>query len=137
MHNTFGDYTPRQKTVGFLESYVHGGTTTNVQVGRDVPFAWLQAMPLTLTVDYNNNIPESNENNNTARIAIDLHVNDNSRANAYDVGTLSSPISYDEFVFHRRCGPFERVTHRLLTFGNGLAFLAWAHWCFVRQAGLP
>jgi len=25
VHNTFGDYTPRQKTVGFLESYVHGG----------------------------------------------------------------------------------------------------------------
>ena len=44
-------------------------------------------------------------------------------------------ISYDEFVFHRRCGPFERLTHRLLTFGNGLAFLAWAHWCFVRGDG--
>ena len=24
VHLTFGDYTPRQKTVGFLESYVHG-----------------------------------------------------------------------------------------------------------------
>ena len=41
-------------------------------------------------------------------------------------------ICYDEFVFHRRCGRFEALTHRLLTFGNGLAFLAWAHWCFVR-----
>jgi hypothetical protein len=41
-------------------------------------------------------------------------------------------ICYDEFVFHRRCGRFESLTHRLLTFGNGLAFLAWAHWCFVR-----
>ena len=30
IHNTFGDYTPRQKTVGFLESYVHGGTTTGI-----------------------------------------------------------------------------------------------------------
>ena len=30
VHNTFGDYTPRQKTVGFLESYVHGGTTTSI-----------------------------------------------------------------------------------------------------------
>lgn len=30
VHNTFGDYTPRQKTVGFLESYVHGGVTTAV-----------------------------------------------------------------------------------------------------------
>src|SRR3970282_741759 len=28
VHNTFGDYTPRQKTVGFLESYVHGGETS-------------------------------------------------------------------------------------------------------------
>lgn len=27
VHSTFGDYTPRQKTVDFLESYVHGGTT--------------------------------------------------------------------------------------------------------------
>lgn len=46
-------------------------------------------------------------------------------------------ICYDEFVFHRRCGRFETFTHRLLTCGNGLAFLAWAHWCFVREAGLP
>ena len=29
-HITFGDYTPRQKTVGFLESYVHGGVTTSI-----------------------------------------------------------------------------------------------------------
>ena len=42
-------------------------------------------------------------------------------------------ICYDEFVFHRRCGWFETFTHRLLTCGNGLAFLAWAHWCFVRE----
>ncbi|HEY0248199.1 MAG TPA: amidohydrolase family protein [Gryllotalpicola sp.] len=27
VHTTFGDFTPRQNTVGFLESYVHGGTT--------------------------------------------------------------------------------------------------------------
>ena len=45
-------------------------------------------------------------------------------------------ICYDEFVFHRRCGRFESFTHRLLTCGNGLAFLAWAHWCFVRDANL-
>ncbi len=43
-------------------------------------------------------------------------------------------ICYDEFVFHRRCGRFETFAHRLLTCGNGLAFLAWAHWCFVRDA---
>ena len=27
---TFGDYKPRQRTVGFLESYVHGGTTASI-----------------------------------------------------------------------------------------------------------
>jgi hypothetical protein len=46
-------------------------------------------------------------------------------------------ISYDEFVFHRRCNRFETVMHRLLTFGNGLAFLAWTHWCFVSRSVGP
>jgi hypothetical protein len=41
-------------------------------------------------------------------------------------------ICYDEFRFHRRCGVFESRTHRLLTIGNGIAWLAWMHWCFVR-----
>ena len=44
-------------------------------------------------------------------------------------------ICYDEFLFHRRCRRSEVLMHRLLTFGNGLAFLAWAHWCFVRGGG--
>lgn len=44
-------------------------------------------------------------------------------------------ISYDEFVFHRRCGRMEALFHRMLTFGNGFAFLAWVHWCFVRGVG--
>src|SRR5262249_4905844 len=44
-------------------------------------------------------------------------------------------ICYDEFVFHRkRCGAYETALHRLLVFGNGLAWLAWSHWCFVREA---
>jgi enamidase len=30
VHVTFGDYTPRQRTVGFLESYTHGGVTTSI-----------------------------------------------------------------------------------------------------------
>jgi enamidase len=34
VHLTFGDYTPRQKTVGFLESYVHGGTTTAISASE-------------------------------------------------------------------------------------------------------
>ncbi len=44
-------------------------------------------------------------------------------------------ICYDEFLFHRRCGRREVLMHRALTFGNGLAFLAWVHWCFVRGDG--
>src|SRR6185503_14275272 len=34
VHNTFGDYTPRQKTVGFLESYTHGGVTTCISASE-------------------------------------------------------------------------------------------------------
>src|SRR5947199_4176074 len=34
VHITFGDYTPRQRTVGFLESYVHGGTTTAISASE-------------------------------------------------------------------------------------------------------
>ncbi len=34
VHNTFGDYTPRQKAVGFLESYVHGGVTTAISASE-------------------------------------------------------------------------------------------------------
>lgn len=30
VHITFGDYTPRQRVVGFLESYLHGGTATAI-----------------------------------------------------------------------------------------------------------
>jgi enamidase len=30
VHITFADYTPRQRVVGYLESYVHGGTTTSI-----------------------------------------------------------------------------------------------------------
>jgi enamidase len=34
VHITFGDYTPRQKTVGFLESYIHGGITTAISASE-------------------------------------------------------------------------------------------------------
>jgi enamidase len=34
VHVTFGDYTPRQQTVGFLESYVHGGVTTVISASE-------------------------------------------------------------------------------------------------------
>jgi len=46
-------------------------------------------------------------------------------------------ICYDEFVFHRnRCGSGETLLHRMLVFGNGTAWLAWMHWCFVRNIPL-
>ena len=31
---TFGDFTPRQQTVGYLESYVHGGVTTAISASE-------------------------------------------------------------------------------------------------------
>lgn len=34
VHITFGDYTPRQRTVGYLESYLHGGTTTSISASE-------------------------------------------------------------------------------------------------------
>jgi enamidase len=34
VHITFGDYTPRQKTVGFLESYIHGGVTSSISASE-------------------------------------------------------------------------------------------------------
>lgn len=44
-----------------------------------------------------------------------------------------SLICYDEFIFHRkRCLLIETMMHRLLVFGNGAAFFAWMHWCYVR-----
>ena len=44
-------------------------------------------------------------------------------------------ICYDEFIFHRkRCQKLETRLHRVLVFGNGIAWLAWAHWCFVERA---
>jgi enamidase len=34
VHVTFGDYTPRQRVVGYLESYLHGGTTTCISASE-------------------------------------------------------------------------------------------------------
>src|SRR5712671_5534736 len=34
IHVTFGDYTPRQQAVGYLESYVHGGVTTAISASE-------------------------------------------------------------------------------------------------------
>jgi enamidase len=52
VHITFGDYTPRQKTVGYLESYVHGGVTTAISAsevhvpGRPTDPAGVKALAL-------------------------------------------------------------------------------------------
>src|ERR671924_2018225 len=34
VHVTFGDFTPRQQTVGFLESYLHGGVTRAISASE-------------------------------------------------------------------------------------------------------
>jgi enamidase len=34
VHITFGDYTPRQRTVGYLESCLHGGITTAISASE-------------------------------------------------------------------------------------------------------
>jgi hypothetical protein len=40
-------------------------------------------------------------------------------------------ISYDEFVFHiKRCGKQETRYHRMLVFGNGLAWISWFHFIY-------
>lgn len=40
-------------------------------------------------------------------------------------------ISYDEFIFHaNRCGKEETFYHRILVFGNGIAWLAWVHFIY-------
>jgi hypothetical protein len=44
-----------------------------------------------------------------------------------------SAICYDEFVFHRkRCGARENLYHRMLVFGNGIAWLAWMHLIYYK-----
>jgi hypothetical protein len=46
----------------------------------------------------------------------------------------TAAIAYDEFTFHRRCSAFETACHRALTFGMGVAWLAWMHGVFVERA---
>ena len=46
---------------------------------------------------------------------------------------MAGLIVFDETRFHRACGRYETLLHRLLVGGNGVAFLAWVHWCFTRE----
>jgi hypothetical protein len=42
-------------------------------------------------------------------------------------------ICYDEFVFHiKRCKAIENAYHRMLVFGNGIAWLAWFHFIYCK-----
>jgi len=49
---------------------------------------------------------------------------------------IAGLIVFDETRFHRACGRYETALHRLLVGGNGIAFLAWMHWCFTRGHGV-
>ena len=52
---------------------------------------------------------------------------------AVDLIFTVAMICHDEFVFHRRrCGQYESALHKVIVFGNGIAWLSWFHWIFVR-----
>lgn len=52
VHITFGDYTPRQQTIGFLDSYLHGGMTRAISAsevhvpGRPTDVAGVKALAI-------------------------------------------------------------------------------------------
>jgi len=49
--------------------------------------------------------------------------------------SMTALIVFDEVRFHRACGRYETLLHRLLVGGNGIAFLAWLAWCAERDVG--
>ena len=63
VHITFGDYTPRQRTVGFLESYLHGGVTCAISAsevhvpGRPKDPAGVKALALAARACFLNSRP--------------------------------------------------------------------------------
>lgn len=63
VHIAFGDYTPKQKAVGFLESYVHGGTTTSISAseihtpGRPKDRAGIKALAIAAHKCWDNFMP--------------------------------------------------------------------------------
>jgi hypothetical protein len=44
---------------------------------------------------------------------------------------MAAAIAFDEARFHRTCSRYETALHRVLVGGNGIAFLAWLHWCYA------
>lgn len=63
VHTTFGDYTPRQQTIGFLESYLHGGTTRVISAsevhvpGRPTSVVGVKALAVAAALSYANYRP--------------------------------------------------------------------------------
>jgi enamidase len=63
VHTTFGDYTPRQQTIGFLESYLHGGTTRVISAsevhvpGRPTSVVGVKSLAIAAAQSYSNYRP--------------------------------------------------------------------------------
>jgi enamidase len=63
VHIAFADYSPRQRTIGFLESYLHGGTTTSITAsevhvpGRPTDPAGVKALAVTAKKCFDNYRP--------------------------------------------------------------------------------
>ena len=47
---------------------------------------------------------------------------------------MAALIAFDETRFHRGCGRYETLLHRVLVGGNTVAFVAWLSWCCERDA---
>ncbi len=50
------------------------------------------------------------------------------------VAVIAALVLHDERRWHARCAPLETLFHRVLVTGQAVAWLAWAHWCFVERA---
>jgi len=49
------------------------------------------------------------------------------------VAFIAAAIAHDERRYHVRCSALETAFHRVLVGGMTVAWLAWAHWCFVER----
>ena len=73
---------------------------------------WLEVI-----VDPDNHIAESNERNNMARIPIDVHQNDNSRATAFNAGALSGGSAGTQ-TFNEFVGAADAIDYTKFTVSN-------------------
>jgi hypothetical protein len=81
----------------------------------DVPSGryWLEVV-----IDPVNHLAESNERNNTARIMIDVHQNDNTVATAYNVGALTGGAAGTQ-TFHEFVGSADSSDYYKFTVASG------------------